>query len=126
MDKTIKEKWVRALNSGVYQQGKCALKRVIDGQATYCCLGVLCDVMDLEWKKTNIGANYNNGDHLEYIETFEPEWEGEQPIPLTGSLSQNLLKKTGLELFEHDKLIDLNDDEGAEFHQIAGWIEDNL
>jgi hypothetical protein len=40
MDPAVKEKWIEALRSGDYEQGKGALS--IAG--TYCCLGVLCDL----------------------------------------------------------------------------------
>lgn len=41
MDQEVKAKWVAALRSGEYPQGKGALNR--DGK--FCCLGVLCDVL---------------------------------------------------------------------------------
>lgn len=42
MDATIKEKWVAALRSGDYKQGKKVLHN--EDNNTYCCLGVLCDI----------------------------------------------------------------------------------
>ena len=52
MDKELKAKWVTALRSGKYSQGKGALLR--DG--LYCCLGVLCEVQGRsdDWRKWNI------------------------------------------------------------------------
>lgn len=47
MDPKIKERWVKALRSGKYKQGKSLLKRRGEenpGEVTYCCLGVLCDL----------------------------------------------------------------------------------
>lgn len=40
MKADLKEKWVAALRSGNYKQGKNVLKR----NGAYCCLGVLCEV----------------------------------------------------------------------------------
>jgi hypothetical protein len=42
----IKEKWLAALRSGEYKQGKGYLKEIdgATGEARYCCLGVLCDL----------------------------------------------------------------------------------
>lgn len=40
MDQEIKVKWMNALNSGKYKQGKCVLRK----HDEYCCLGVLCDL----------------------------------------------------------------------------------
>jgi len=46
MNKDIKAKWLAALRSGKYKQGKGELiEELIDGPA-HCCLGVLCDIVD--------------------------------------------------------------------------------
>lgn len=43
----LKDKWVAALRSGEYTQGFCGLRYGNE----YCCLGVLCDVIDpTQWK----------------------------------------------------------------------------
>ena len=41
MKKEIADKWVEALRSGKYKQGKSALKK----DDSFCCLGVLCDII---------------------------------------------------------------------------------
>lgn len=43
MNPEIKAQWVAALRSGTYPQGQSVL-RSLDGR--YCCLGVLCDLVD--------------------------------------------------------------------------------
>ena len=41
------KKWIAALRSGEYEQGRYALRqRQLDGRCRYCCLGVLIDTMD--------------------------------------------------------------------------------
>ncbi len=55
MDKKLKDRWVKALMSGKYAQGKGALCR--DGK--YCCLGVLREIND----KTDAGK----ARHFEYL-----------------------------------------------------------
>jgi hypothetical protein len=45
MDPALKRRWVRALRSGDYAKGKHALCTVVDGEATYCCLGVLHELV---------------------------------------------------------------------------------
>lgn len=56
MNPEIKEKWLTALRSGDYKQGKGWLCRVErDDSKTYCCLGVLTDLyiqeMGFEWER---------------------------------------------------------------------------
>jgi hypothetical protein len=42
MDEEIKGRWVTALRSGKYRQGQGRLRRENE---TFCCLGVLCDIV---------------------------------------------------------------------------------
>lgn len=45
MKTEIKDRWLEALRSGEYKQGKGRLvKETDDGTFNYCCLGVLCDL----------------------------------------------------------------------------------
>jgi|688.fasta_scaffold608381_2 hypothetical protein len=45
MNIAIAERWVEALRSGKYTQGKNLLKQKYEsGQIAYCCLGVLCEL----------------------------------------------------------------------------------
>jgi hypothetical protein len=70
VEKTPMEKWIEALESGEYKQGKEKLQKARD---LYCCLGVACDVFHKEtgegrWFKTAygsiqfaVGGIYNEG-----------------------------------------------------------------
>lgn len=45
MNQEWKTKWVEALRSGKYKQGKMQLRVVLpDGEPGFCCLGVACDI----------------------------------------------------------------------------------
>lgn len=44
MKPEIKEKWILALESGKYKRTSGVLKKVKDGKASHCCLGVLCEI----------------------------------------------------------------------------------
>lgn len=45
MKKAVKKKWLEALRSGEYKQGKRTLRRIeLDGGYSYCCLGVLAEL----------------------------------------------------------------------------------
>jgi hypothetical protein len=47
MDNTLKQRWVSALRSGKYEQGRGMLRHKNDnGLDCFCCLGVLCDIYD--------------------------------------------------------------------------------
>lgn len=49
MNPNVKAKWVAALRSGKYNQGKSALHIIHrDGREEFCCLGVLCDLYAAE------------------------------------------------------------------------------
>ncbi len=59
MNQVVKEKWINALTSGKYKQGKGCLR---DNQDSFCCLGVLTDLAAkegiVEWTKN---PNVSNG-----------------------------------------------------------------
>lgn len=51
MKKEIAKKWVKALRSGKYKQGKRALKVETKKGVQHCCLGVLCELYQQDRKK---------------------------------------------------------------------------
>lgn len=60
LDPELKSKWVAALRSGKYKQGKYRLRKKDE---TYCCLGVLCDITDpTKWtgRGPDESYGYNN------------------------------------------------------------------
>ena len=46
MNKELKEKWLTALRSGKYNQGRGRLYSIADN--SYCCLGVLCKIQNIK------------------------------------------------------------------------------
>lgn len=44
MNPQVKEMWIKALQTGQYAQATGKLHAIEDGQAGFCCLGVLCDL----------------------------------------------------------------------------------
>lgn len=101
MDPDLKAKWIQALRSGVYQQGKSTLRSYVSGHPAYCCLGVLCDIMG-RWDH-----QYN---------------EGHQNV-----LTHQTQQAAGFPYdFNQMALVRLNDLQGASFNQIADYIEENL
>lgn len=115
MKTEIKEKWVAALRSGKYKQGRQLLRNLEED--SWCCLGVLCDLaikdgLNLkvevgrgEWTK---GASYNGRSSFLPWEVIE--WAGlDSSIP-------------GI---ERTNLVEMNDG-GVDFTEIADAIERNL
>jgi len=115
MKPEIKKIWVEALRSGKYKQGQKYLCRTINGEDRFCCLGVLAhECVDGYWSK---------------------KWGPEEMVvwnlvsndsKCSVDLSEELLIKLGISAFEQDKLVNLNDNLGKDFNQIADWIEENL
>lgn len=55
MKKEYADKWIAALRSGKYKQGKHTLCTVEGKTAKYCCLGVLCHILNTPYKKEDTG-----------------------------------------------------------------------
>jgi len=108
MNPEIKAKWVAALRSGEYVQGRGALRR---DDNTYCCLGVLCDLHAKEtgepWERPP-GDAYNYHAKGAYLPPLVVEWAG-----LYNSLGPS---------FEGVGVVDMNDG-GDSFEKIADFIE---
>lgn len=110
MKRYWKRKWVEALQSGKFRQGRSLLRRTTPSGLRHCCLGVLASLpAKAAWTKS---SDY---DH-------EKSWtiDGKDDI-----LSTPLLEKFGLSEKEQKTLTVMNDD-GKRFSTIARWIEDNL
>lgn len=106
MNPDIKAKWVAALRSGTFVQGKEHLKRESTGGATFCCLGVLCEVAGVALIKSI--TDYYTEDN-----------------PMSAYLGVKAMKAIGLSPAEQDTLARMND-EGTPFSVIADYIEVNL
>lgn len=103
LPKEFKEKWIAALRSGEYKQGKGCLD---DSDGRYCCLGVACKIA---YAKTLDMHEDGYSVPMEWI----PEDEENVPMILRGHRD---LPST---------LADLNDSRRP-FSEIADWIEQNL
>lgn len=103
MNPEIKAKWVAALRSGEYKQGKGSLST----GGEFCCLGVLCDLYDPEgWDKK---FHRNNGLPPDAVDA----WSGlvyDARVVIGGETRT---------LYEHN-------DEGRTFSEIAQAIEEQL
>lgn len=111
MNREWRDKWVAALRSGKYAQGTGYLRTV----RGYCCLGVLCDVVDpTRWAPTGGYYDYNY-----------PDGQRNSDVAY---LPQDILETTQLPSDKQTTLSYMNDnsDEHKSFPEIATWIEENL
>lgn len=106
MNKFTKKLWIKALRSDKYEQGQHQLR---DFDDRFCCLGVLCDLVEPEsWSDLSVAGN-----------GFYHNYESGEP-------SSSIVKGAGLTEYDIDNLVFKNDDNGLDFKEIADWIEANL
>lgn len=106
MDKVIKEKWIAALRSGEYTQAQNRLRiKNGDNSFSYCCLGVLCNIIDPDgWKDADCWL-------------YDGKEQAGIPSALCGPYDISLRSQWDL--------AEMNDN-GKNFTEIADYIEKNL
>lgn len=98
----LRDRWVRALRSGDYKQTKGRLRT----ESGFCCLGVLCDLVDsTAWGST-------------------PETYYWKDPSITGKPPTDVLREVGLS--SSSVLTVMNDSEEQTFEQIAQYLEDGV
>lgn len=105
MNKEIKAKWTEALRSGKYKQGQRELQ---DPKGKFCCLGVLCEVLEVPKQAYGVGIYY--GEIHERSSAF---------LPIS------VMKQVELTVQEQSLLANMND-EGQSFKKIADYIDRTL
>lgn len=109
MRKRDKDKWLLALRSGIYVQGKGTLHNAKGN--TYCCLGVLCHVLD------------GNVDLDHTLPTYE--WLDEHGIQFFGFGNIRKMRDPAVELSKTMTLSAMNDS-GISFQDIAEYLENEI
>jgi hypothetical protein len=109
--------WIKALRSGHYRQTEGQLRKTKNFSSehtsyAYCCLGVLQDLAVKDG-----GAPWA---------TQYGEDHGDMPYGEDGEPKKNILKFLGLTDAMVNKLVELNDNEGASFEEIANHINKNI
>ena len=112
MNPKWKKKWIKALRSEKYKQGRGALRKRIRDDSKFCCLGVLCDLVDpTKWR------------HRQDAKFFT--YEGD-----SANLPMSVKCETGLDGVDMNpyrrRLVLMNDRERCSFSQIADYIEEKL
>lgn len=118
MDPELKARWVEALRSNTYEQGHGQLCHINsrDDRRTYCCLGVLADVMG----RLRTGSDGGYGYVMGKIRSESAQLAHPSSLPIS------VQEEIGMRSDDHGRLISLNDVSRLNFHQIANWIEDHL
>ena len=121
MDPSVKQRWVSALRSGSYHQGRNFLRRGND----YCPLGVLCDLhaqsYSRDWMK---GVTTQDSAPIQVF-----QYSGFDSV-----LPEQVVEWSGLDaqdpIVAHDadltSITKLNDLKGLSFEQIADLIEEQF
>lgn len=111
MNAELKQKWIQALRSGSYEQGREYLRTELkSGENRFCCLGVLGHMIDpTRWKKRH---------ELRHETIFVFVALDESSLFLGEEIA-------GLDLPTQERLSEMNDD-GRSFDEIADWIEANV
>jgi hypothetical protein len=134
MDPAKKDLWVTALRSGQYLQGTGVLHRRTEGNDTYCCLGVLCEVAIKAGVELSTSAHtgcrndectacrgnaiHTYGGFDDFLPPKIVEWAGlENGNPVTSEQFDDLVSPATLSY--------LNDN-GKNFSEIADIIERDL
>lgn len=118
MNKRIKKKWLKALRSGEYVQGKGALCQKGAEYDKFCCLGVLTDLFLIEKGKgwdappnslAEYGVKEEGGEQLYILPDIVSKWADVDQMPKVGYLAVATLN-----------------DHGSSFKEIANLIEKHL
>lgn len=132
MNSEIKTKWLAALRGGKYKQGQQVLHNTDDN--TYCCLGVLCEVMGLRKIPRPIVIDNEKGisvNGVDYVHETSEEVLSKNERVLPSSLASMLGNEGQNPMVEYvvgetrRSLAELND-HGWSFEQIADIIEKQL
>lgn len=129
MKPEIKQRWLEALRSGDYQQGRCFLRYDFeDGKSEYCCLGVLCDIYSKEnegsWEESSSRRQVERDGKSAAIQDFKvSDGQVDQYLP------DEVVKWAGLDSRDPDvgdAYVSQMNDTGIPFENIADKIEENL
>lgn len=117
----VKAKWLAALRSDEYPQGRGALHRQYpDDTETFCCLGVLCEIGVKDEVFERLSVSRDNRLHKLAQYSFAGSLRISSIMP-----ESDIREWAGLDVRACDDLAEAND-EGRSFHDIANFIETNL
>ena len=141
MNKENVKKWIAALRSGEFKQGKKRLRNLDTmGNKTYCCLGVLCEIADIEiwegavlppvavadWLGLPIQARYADGLGRSNVATLTFEATESEREVIMDKCGDDVLSLDATVAPREEAYLAALNDKGATFEQIADFIEDHI
>ena len=130
LDEQLVRKWIDALRSGDYPQTKYRMRNF----QGFCCLGVLCDIADVNWNTIPSTSPTKNSYPPPYLMEKVAIDQKIKTSPLAKHMEEAL--NGSRFTFRHldnntqgivaNFLTTLNDELGWSFHQIADWIEQHI
>lgn len=126
----IQTKWLEALESGEWLQGKLELKSLFSFQGNpdepvkhaYCCLGVLCELCGLDWTAGPASIGFEFGNNSGYHNNYLPGGF-EEIIGLRNSWASFIIQIKTATGTPFTSLTEMNDsDIGITFKDIAAYI----
>lgn len=128
----LKAKWLDALRSGKYQQGRQCLR---SDEGCYCCLGVLADLIDqMQWSRHDDAWHWQAQFHEPEYEDEDGCWENDRseklpPATLDEAVQDALwhMNDGEKEVRDWDNVLVIKEAvPGKSFAEIADSIETNL
>lgn len=109
VDFELYRRWIRALRSGEFKQGRNALQNLSGG---FCCLGVACAV------------SAEHGHNLSRYEVIQ--LAGDPGLIVNGGLQRRLGFDSWMFPLNQGELANMNDVDKKSFDQIADYIEEKV
>lgn len=123
-------RWVEALESGEFVQGMNSLchlpPRGSDAEACYCCLGVAGELFHRSGYARKVIAKNEVGDLEACFELLNEDVPdvGEEGDFSFGYLPTALAEALGMDIGLQRRLAEMNDDEDADFREIARYLRE--
>tara|TARA_R110002126_G_scaffold715_2_gene4543 strand:- start:67 stop:438 length:372 start_codon:yes stop_codon:yes gene_type:complete len=123
MIKEYKDKWLKGLRSGKYNQ----TQKVLMSEAGFCCLGVLMNTYDSNgWVEADGGDMYHRSNKYGYTDSYDEGDELYGEASQDSELTSDTLSTFDISDDEQCHLIKMNDTKGNNFNEIADWIDENM
>lgn len=128
MNQEVKTKWLAALRSGEYEQGREQLHYQSKSRESFCCLGVLCDLAF----KEGVVTRHQYDDEVRYGDVPDPYGDVPDPYGVregeANYLPPEVQEWAGLRRNPATEagVLSIRNDEGWSFDRIANLIEKQL